>query len=352
VAIPEAPEPALLRPRRVRARPTPGRIIATVLSTILVLGVGAGGVWALTHQQRVTDMITVWQYEPGTDVAAYAERSMMTDEGRFLFYASRPSIEASETFNEQCASQLEDVGILGCYKPGDRRIYLFDVTDVRLDGIEEVVAAHEMLHAAWHRMGDDERERLGVLLERVAATRADDPEFAETLEYYAQAEPGERLNELHSIIGTEFPDVGEELEQHFATYFTDRAAVVALHEKSDAVFTAQQEAIDTLVAQLDALQASVDADYEAYNTGYDTLNADIAAFNDRAESGQFTSQSQFNAERNSLLARQEELDALYVTIDARAQEYDRLVAELNALNAEVAELNESINIEPRDEGGL
>ena len=81
-------------------------------------------------------------------------------------------------------------------------------------------------------------------------------------------------------------------------------ALVDLHDTSNAVFQQQQDAIDAIVAQLDALQAGVDTDYASYNAGYDSLNADIADFNSRADAGEFTSQAQFTAERNALQSAQ------------------------------------------------
>lgn len=335
------PGPAV--PERLGA----GRIIAIVLAMLLNLGLVAAVVLVMLNPQRTIDQIAVWRFEPPADIAAYADRATMTDEGRFLFFASRPEIERDAAFDRICASHLEDVGVLGCYVHADRRIHLYDVTDERLEGIEEVVAAHEMLHAAWDRMSRAEQQRLEPLLEAEVDARADDEALAQTLEFYAEAEPGERANELHSILGTEYGDLGAELESHYARYFTDRDALLALHEQSNAVFVQQQAAIEALVAQLEALSAAVDADYAAYNAGYDALNAQILAFNARAESGDFDSQSQFDQERNALLARQAELDALYASIDARAKQYDAMVVQLDALNAEVDELNESINIDPR-----
>jgi hypothetical protein len=345
-------EPALLRPRRERARFGAIQIATLALGAITVLALGAAGFWVLSHQQRVADQITVWQYDPDATIAAYADRADLSDDGRFLFYASRPVIEAGDQFDETCATEIEGVGILGCYVGDERRIYLFDVTDDRLDGIEEVVAAHEMLHAAWDRMSDEERARLAPLLEAEAAVLADDADFAATLEFYAEAEPGERLNELHSIIGTEFIDVGEELETYYGRYFTDRTTVTALHAQSNGVFTGQQQQIDDLVAQIQELESGIDTDYASYNAGYDALNTDIAAFNARAEGGEFTTQEQFDSERVSLIDRQSELDTLYVSISERVTRYDTLVAQLDTLNAEVAELNESINIKPRGDAGL
>ena len=326
----------------------PGRVVGLVIGALVVVALGITGTWVLTHPQRVTDQFTVWNFTADATIDSYAERSTMTDEGRFLFFASRPEVSPAGEFDAHCSSQLEDVGILGCYQHADKRIYLYDVTDDRLDGIEEVVAAHEMLHAAWDRMSAAERDTLEPLLEAAAATKADDPDFAKTLEYYAQAEPGERLNELHSIIGTEFPDVSPELEAHYALYFSDRAALVQLHETSHAVFQQQQDAIDVIVAQLEALQESVDTDYASYNSSYDQLNADILDFNARADAGDFTSPSQFNAERNSLISRQADLDAFYATIADRKAQYDALLGQLDDLNAVVDDLNQSINIKPRD----
>ena len=343
-------EPAPLPEQRVRARPGFAGILLATLGIMLVVALGGAGAWVLTHQQRVSDQFVVWQYEPTATIAAYAERSTMTGEGRFLFYASRPSIESTESFDTHCASDIEDVGILGCYVHGDRKIFLFNVTDDRLDGLEEVVAAHEMLHAAWDRMSDTDHAAISPLLEAEASARAGDPAFVKTMEYYAKAEPGERLNELHSIVGTEFADISPELESHYATFFGERQALVQLHLTSDAVFTERQVAISNIVDQTTTLKSSIDADYISYNSGYDSLNADITSFNVQADEGGYFTQREFDDRREELVIRQADLDTLYTSIAERVTQYDGLVAQLDDLNAEVTELNQSINIRPRTEG--
>ncbi|EAR25097.1 hypothetical protein A20C1_00876 [marine actinobacterium PHSC20C1] len=331
---------------------TVARAIAIVFAVLLNVAVILGGVWALTNQQRIVDQFAVWQFEPSSSVQNYVSESGMSDEGKFLFYASQPVIQSNPAFNSTCSNVEENFGVLGCYFPSEKSIYLFDVTDDRLAGIEEVVAAHEMLHAAWDRLSSDERSRLTPLLEAEADRMKDDPEFASTLEFYAKTEPGERSNELHSIIGTEFAKLGPELEEHYAQYFSDRSVVVALHEKSNAVFTAQLDASEKLVEQLDKLRASIDDDYTEYNSGYDQLNRDIDSFNARADQGDFRSAEQFNSERDSLIARQDSLNALYDAIETDVSSYDDLVIQLEALNATISELNKSINIEPRNEDSL
>jgi cell division protein FtsB len=319
---------------------------------VLAVAILLAGLWALTHVQRIKDQIAVLTFAPSAQLETYADRTTLTSEGRFLFFASRPVVETGAAFNAVCASQREDVGILGCYLHNDQSIHLFDVTDARLDGLEEVVAAHELLHAAWDRMSAAEQSALEPLLEAEAAKHESDPAFAKTLAYYATAEPGERDNELHSIIGTEFASVSPQLQAHYALYFSDRAAIVAMHEKSDAVFTAQQQQITALQSQLDALSASITSDYAAYNAGYDQLGKDIADFNARANNGSFTSQSQFDSERAALIARQSALDADYASIAARQTQYNALLDQLRALNAQAEDLNRSINISPHQQTGF
>ncbi|WP_231602207.1 hypothetical protein [Salinibacterium sp. NG253] len=340
------------RPHESDARITVARVIAIVLAVALNLVVIAGGVWALTNQQRISDQFAVWDFEPSATVKAYVTTAAMSEEGQFLFYASHPKIETNPVFNTTCSNVEENFGVLGCYFPSSKSIFLYDVTDERLDGIEEVVAAHEMLHAAWDRMSSEEQDALTPLLEAAAESMKDDPEFATTLEFYAKTEPGERANELHSIIGTEFADLTPELEAHYAIYFTDRATVVALHETSNAVFTEQLEASAKLVEQLDTLRASIDDDYATYNSGYDQLNDDIDSFNSRADEGDFNTLDQFNSERNELISRQDFLNTLYDSIEADVDTYDDLVKQLEALNTTISELNQSINIEPRNEDGI
>ena len=305
----------------------------------------------MTNRQYLVDQWTVWNYTPTAEIESYIDRSTMTDHGEFLFKASQPDVAATEEFNGTCSSLEEGAGVLGCYTNDTKTITLFDITDERLDGMEEVVASHEMLHAAWDRMSDGEHARLEKLLDAEAQKLAGKEDFAARMELYARTEPGERFNELHSIIGTEIADISPELETYYSQYFSDRAALVALHVQSNAVFEQIETQSAALVAELDALNASIAADGEIYNSGYDQLNTDINDFNRRADNGEFETQEQFDDERAALIARQAELDALLVSIKAREATWDQKHAELEAFNAQAAALNTAINIAPRTTDG-
>lgn len=336
-------------PARYVATPPPPRRRGgkAIVGAVLLGAVAIGSVLAITQRQQLVDQWNVWTFKPSSAVEGYITRSTMTSHGEYLFLASQPVVASAQKFNSVCANEQEGSSVLGCYTSADKIITLFDITDPQLDGMEEVVAAHEMLHAAWDRMESGERTRIGALLEAEAAKLADDPDFTERMQLYARTEPRQRLNELHSIIGTEVADLDPELEQYYTAYFSDRAALVALHVASSAIFKQIEAQSAALVAEIDALKVSIENDLATYNSGYDQLNADIEDFNRRADAGEFESQEQFDSERAGLIARQNSLDALFTSIKAREVTYNARVVDLSKLNAAAAELNTAINVVPR-----
>lgn len=330
----------------VRRASRKSALVWSILSTALAIAVVSGGVYLVQHPQPILDQVTVWQFEPPAAIESHVDRLKLTDHGRFLYYASEPGIKSASAFSEVCPNDEDEAsfGILGCYLPRDKSIHLFDVVDERLDGTEEVTAAHELLHAAWDRMSADERAELERLIEAEAATLSDDLEFQDRMEYYSRTEPGERANELHSIIGTEVAELGSELEKYYAKYFIDRTIVTDLHAAANAVFVDLKERTEALVASMDALRIEIEADYTRYTAGYDQLNRDISGFNSRAQAGDFESPTQFEQERAALNRRQANLDALFATITERSNQFETKRSELQTLNAVSAELQRGLNI--------
>lgn len=317
--------------------------LARVLPTVLALVLVAAGVLVFLGFSRLVDQYTVWNFRAAPAVSSLIESSQLTDEGRFVFLASKPVIETSTTFASSCASNREGSGILGCYLPRDRTIHLFAVTEPRLLGLTDVVAAHEMLHAAWDRLSTGEQQQLVPLLESEAAKLSGDSAFQARLDYYAKNEPGERDNELHSIIGTEIASISPNLEAHYAKWFRNRQALVALQVKTDAVFTDLENRSTALSGALDALRSTIDAEYAAYTSGYAQLNADIRRFNARTD---FTSSRQIDLAERALEARRVELDARYADVLAKTAEYNTDLAELTALSEQTAGLNSALNHGP------
>lgn len=315
----------------------------SVVSVVLVLLLSAAALLLWWQRQYVRDVLVVGQYQPTDSIQRIAEQAGMSERGIFLFYASQPQLNTAEQFNQHCKRQEAASAILGCYD--GQYIYIYDVNHPDLQGVEEVTAAHEMLHAAWNRLSTREQNRLAGLLETAYQNVRSD-ELDERLAYYERTQPGERANELHSILGTEAGDVGEELERHFAVYFHDRSTIVAAHQAYSTVFTEAKSRSESLYAQLSELSTSIESETRAYNSTVESLNTQIIALNVRATTIDRSNASAvyaFNADRTALLARVQESEVVRMHIDEQTATYNELLEEYNALAIRSYELMQSLD---------
>lgn len=322
----------------LRTKPSSKGGIASFVLAILFIGL-AGLLWL--NRQMVVDHLSVWQFQPSQDVAMLASDAGMNGHGTFYFYTAHPSVEDASSFNQKCSRKEVSAAILGCYNGKD--IFIYNVKDPRLEGIREVTAAHEMLHVAYARLSDTERLRVHGLLAQEYEKLKNNAEFAERMAFYERTEPGERDNELHSIIGTEIGSIGPELEAYYGQYFINRMQSVAHHEKYAAVFSDLQKRSEVLSAQLTQLAGTIEADTTAYNNEVNKLTQDIAMFNAKANNGGFSSEAAFQNERMAIINRANQLDQRRVRISSSIAEYNRLRDELAAVASESEALNRSID---------
>lgn len=320
-------------------KPSSSGKIAWRLLLAVVLTAGAAVIFV--QRQAIADHISVWQYQPSSEVIELADRSRMSDDGRFLFYASRPELLEADRFNDMCASHDPESATLGCYRNG--MIYIYDIHDERLDGIREVTAAHEMLHAAYARFSDSERKEIDRLTDE-AYDKVKTNKLANRLDMYDRNQPGTRYIELHAILGTEFRDITPELESHYSEYFDDRLAVVSLHESYEVQFTEREARAAAIRQELNRIADAVEAESAAYNRDVQVLSRDIEDFN--ARTSQVNSElehRQLVAERERLVARTSELESRRTQIDSMIVEYDSMVEEYNSIATEVKDLTESLD---------
>lgn len=313
-----------------------GRLIAIFLSVALLVLAG----WLFFNRQYVIDLATVWTFKPSSQVMTLNQQIEFTDKGNFYFYATKPEVAASATFNQDCPRQEPSSPILGCYVSG--RIYVYDITNQKLTGIEEVTAAHEMLHAAWERMSQAERDRLTPLLEAAYKTNTTD-ELKQRIAYYERSQPGEVINELHSILATEVGPIGDELNTYYRQYFKNRQKIIGFHQQYSAVFQSLVKQADTLYAQLERDAKDIDANSRAYDQDVAQLSADIQTFNQRAANGDFGSMAAFNAERSQLVTRSNELENRRARLSQAVASYNQRYKEYKKIGTELEALNKSID---------
>lgn len=307
----------------------------------LILIAAAIGIYA--YRQTIWDQIVIWQYQPSSQIASIAERSSMTDKAKRYFYASQPEFSSTDEFNSTCQRREASSAILGCYNSG--RIYLYSVDNDQLDGINEVTAAHEMLHAAWQRLSESQKEHLSTLLE-TAYDQVKTPDLSERMSYYDRNEPSEHANELHSILGTEFADLGSELEEYYSQYFNDRTVLLTLYNNYQQVFDDIKDRSAALVTELEALVDEINSQTEQYNTEVLAISQDIAALNARAsqiDRSDYQAVAVYNQDRELLILRIDSLEATRQQINQKTVTYNSKLTEYNDLAVMADELNKSID---------
>lgn len=315
-----------------------GIIVSAVLSALLV----TSAAWFFFNRQYVVDQLVVWSYRPSTEIASIAQKTDLTNKGTFHFYATQPEVASADTFNQDCPRQEVGNPILGCYT-SDHRIYIYDITNDQLEGMEEVTAAHEMLHAVWERLGEGEKDRVSKLIDAEYTRLVADAEFKERMDYYSRTEPGQFYNELHSIIGTEIKGISPELESYYAEYFSDRDKVLSFHDAYNSVFLGLRSQSESLYAEITTLGTDLEARSAKYNSDVARLSADIQSFNNRADSGSFSSMAQFNRERSALLARSNQLESDRTAINRDIATYNQKYEQYQALTVQIESLNKSID---------
>lgn len=296
---------------------------------------------AIINRQYIVDQFVVWQFEASSEVISLVESGGMNDYGRFLYLASEPTLESTQKFNSECERTEAVVSILGCYKQG--RIYLYNIKAAELDGIRETTAVHETLHAAYTRLDDKEREKVDALLEVEFKKLEKIPEYKDLMEFYAVSEPGQRSNELHSIVGTEVAIVSPELEVYYSKYFSNRQNIVKLCLKYKSVFTALDAKAADLLDKMNKLSDSIVADVADYNNQTIILNSEINMFNAKASGGGFSNQSQFNSARAVLVNRLSALEDRRIAIQSDMKLYGTYVEDYNAISTQSTKLTNSID---------
>lgn len=308
----------------------------SLFNAALVLVTIIGGYLVVVHRQDIVDWWTLRTYTPPAAVAQLAADDTMTDHGRDIFYASQPQIEASAQFNQHCSSKGEKTVVLGCYAA--QRIYVYDVTDARLAGVQQVTAAHEMLHAAYDRLDAATKNQVNQWLQAEISVKKD-THLQNLINLYNQQEPGELLNEMHSILGTEYGDLSPQLENYYKQYFANRAAIVDYANKYKAAFTASQDAIAKIDQQLGSLKQQVDANNAELERQKSSLDAQSA----RLDTLRANSPGEYNKEVPTYNASVDAYNNLIAQTRDLVQQYNQLVAQHNSEAAAQNDLYNSLD---------
>ena len=303
--------------------------LLAIVSWLLVVSVPVAGILAYTQRQEIEDWYRLRDYQPTSEVVQLASDTTMTDSARRLFYVYRPQVDGRDSFNTHCTHDEQTI-VLGCYV-SRQGIYLFEVDDKRLEGVKQVTAAHELLHAAYDRLSVQDRERIDTLTAEAFAAVTNE-RIKKTVENYRSRDPNIVPNELHSILATEVRRLPDELEEYYKQYFSSRQQVVAYSEKYESILTERRTRAATLesqitglrgdIEQLEAVLSNAQTSLSRDRSGVDTQD-EVQAFNQRVKAyNQQVGQLNGMIDRyNSLIEEYKknavEAQELYQAIDSR-----------------------------------
>jgi len=294
----------------------------------------------LVNRQNILDWFKLYGYTAPSTVSALATDSTMTPYATKVFYVNHPSIDQKLAFSQNCNSRTEQTIVLGCYHGNQNGIYLLSVSDARLHGVEEVTAAHEMLHAAYNRLSTKERHRVDALLNDYYANNLKDQRIRDEVDSYKTSEPNDITNEMHSIFGTEVGTLPPELETYYQQYFKDRSKVVAYSTAYASEFTSRRQQVSNYDTQLTGLKKQIETATNELTAQEGELQASRARLQAERDNGDVQS---YNSQVPVYNAAVEAYNAKITVTKQLIAEYNVLVEKRNAIALEVSELAHAIS---------
>jgi hypothetical protein len=302
-----------------------GIMLSLALLGALILGV--------THVQALEDWVRLRNYTPPAAVSTLATEDAMTSLGTHIFYVNHPNIQANAaTFRQACATAEQTI-VLGCYHSNQNGIEIFDVKDGRLKGVEEVTAAHEMLHAAYDRLSSKQKQSVDNMLIDFYQSGLQDQRVKDTIDLYKKTEPNDVVNEMHSVFGTEVAALPAPLESYYSKYFSNRSVVTAFAGNYEGEFTSRTTQINADDGQLAIMKAQIKADEQSLSSQVAGLQADRARIENSG------SESDINAYNARVSAYNAGVHKLQSEIAA----YNALVEQRNAIAADLASLQGALD---------
>lgn len=295
---------------------------------------------AIIQRQAIGDWFRLRNYQPSSQVVALANDTTMTDRAKHLFYVNHPSLEGKQAFNVHCADRDEQTAVLGCYHGNRLGIFVYAVEDERLNGVQQVTAAHEMLHQAYDRLGGSERKRINQLLADFYENGLSEADAKTKVESYKRQKGVDLSNEMHSIFATEVRDLPDELNSYYQQYFTDRLKIVTYSEAYQGEFSRRKALVEQYDQQLEDLKNQIDANKAGLETALRSLKAKESTINDDLAS---QNTAAYQADVVSYNTQVEAYNAKITLTRTLISRYNGIVADRNDIAVEEQQLQQALD---------
>lgn len=300
------------------------KIFSKFLKVICFLSLLVSGFVLWQNQQSIRDWWILRSYQPPAEISRLAQAAEMTDYARRLFYVHKPSLDNKKAFNEHCQENEVSI-VLGCYHSG-QKIYIYDINEPRLAGVEEVTAAHEMLHAAYDRLESEQKNELRVLINQ-AYKQLKNQRIIKNIANY-QKSGADVENELHSILATEVTELPKDLESYYQKFFKKRQSLVTYSLKYETEFENRQRQVEDYDRQLAGLQINITTLENSLKSQSDQINQRKSQMDEWLQSGQI---SQYNATVNGFNQQVKRYNAGVLELKNLIEKYNQIVQTRNAI---------------------
>jgi hypothetical protein len=295
---------------------------------------------AVAERNNIFDWWRLHEYTPPAHITALAGDDTMTAKASSLFYVNHPQLESSSVFNKACPPGSEHTIVLGCYHPVENGIFLYAVTDPRLAGVEQVTAAHEMLHAAYDRLDSKTRNYVDGLLENYYQHDLHNPTILAEIAAYRKSEPHDVVNEMHSVFGTEVDNLPPPLESYYKQYFVNRKKIAQYAAAYRSALTGREAVVTRYDSQLAGLKSEITADRTSLDAKLQNIdNLKLKLATDR-QSGTATAYNNDVALYNTTA---DSYNILVSSLRNVINQYNIIVTKRNALALEENHLSEELD---------
>lgn len=291
----------------------------------------------MANIQAITDYLRLRNYDPPARIEKIADVTTMREDTQRIFYVNHPRLSDKVEFNEHCRTTEQSI-ILGCYV-SNRGIFLLDVEEPRLDGVIEVTAAHEVLHAHYDRLSSSEKEKVDQMTSSFFE-KVENKRILETVENYRKKDPSIVPNELHSILATEVRDISPELEEYYKKYFNDRLKIVGFSEQYEQAFLDLERQAETIESKINSLKSQIDANRSQVDALSAELNEQKARLDSLLNNDQI---EEYNRAVGGFNQRVSRFNSLINQTKQLISQHNDLVEEQHSLVLQQQELNQAID---------
>jgi hypothetical protein len=300
---------------------------------VIVWLIGIGLI--IANAQRLTDWWRLRGYVAPSAVVQLANEDTMTPYTRHLFYLNRPQLLPTvKSFRANCPEN-ENTIVLGCYHPDQNGIFIYNVSDPTLAGVQQVTAAHEVLHAVYARLSGSARTQLDNELNSYYKHGLTSPLVKAEVKLYQQTEPGSVMDEMSCTFGTEIANLPAPLEAYYNTYFSNRSAIVHYEQQYQAAFSSRQATITADDNQLSNLRNQINTLEAQLKSSAASLSTQLTSLTNLRGEGNF---AEYNAGVPGYNQAVTSYNATVQTVENLVSQYNQLVATRNQVAGQLTTL--------------